>query len=137
MVALVLTSMALAADPAHLEPEWRRMYLEATLPDPHVAFDMSAKIGFGTGHFYAQDPAGGRLHAGVQASGLAVGATGFLLYANVCADGHCNEDARAIWLAVAFSGATTFLVDRVVDALTAPRAAHRFAAKQIQAAAPP
>lgn len=129
MLILALAAAALAEEPAHMTAEWRRAYLEATLPDPGVAFGMSTIYGFGAGHFYAGNPRVGIIHAGVQGGGVALAGVGL----SVVAGGACNnKPCVKSQIAMASVGITAFLLDRVIDAVTAPGSAHRTAAKRIE-----
>lgn len=118
MLLFALVHSALAAEPEweRRDDTWRRTYM----PDPHLAFDQSLVLGFGSGHFYAHDKPGGFTHLGLQTGGLLLTAAGAATLDNG------GDGPRVLLLA----GATTFLVSRIVDMVTAPLAAHRYAASK-------
>lgn len=114
--------------------EWSRFYLDKTLPDPRVAFSESLVAGFGTGHFYADDRTMGYIHAGAQGGGLLLGGVGALLLTQAPLGDTPRIAARTAG-GVIGTAAVIFVVDRIIDFATAPAAAHRKAAREIDAAA--
>lgn len=122
MLLTLMLHCALAAEPPLADDSWRQMYLEATLPDPHLAFNESLVLGFGSGHFYAHDKAGGFAHLGTQAGGLVLAASGLGMGWNN------RSDAPKVMIV---TGALTFLTSRIIDMVTAPNAAHGYAARRI------
>lgn len=115
-----LTSIALAAPPTPGE-------LAADPPDDTTAVLLSSIVGFGAGHFYADQPRAGNPHAllqGLSTAGLVGG--GVLLV--VVSPGHqpgSGSDDLLVPTAVLVTAGTLFLVDRIVDIATAPRSVRR------------
>jgi TM2 domain-containing membrane protein YozV len=108
---------------------WKIARLEAEAPDPAVALLESTILGFGTGHFYADKPARGWTHLGVQALGL--GLSGFATwYGTTQAETtrQWNTADRLLTLGFVIYGA-----DRVVDMYTAPISAHDTASERMKA----
>jgi len=103
-----------------LTDELYMLHLERSLPQPGTAFAQSAVIGFGTGHFYADNPARGRLHLGLQIGGIGFSA-GMAALAGVAFNG--GDDPTPFQMAAAAGGAFT-LGARVFDAIDAPYTAH-------------
>jgi hypothetical protein len=112
MLILAILPAALAVSPMDRDDAWRARYL----PDPQVAWSQSITIGFGTGHFYAHDPVAGGVHLSIQALGAAILAGGLAQKGN--------------GTAAISAGALIFIGDRIIDAVTAPLAAHRFRARR-------
>jgi hypothetical protein len=107
---------------------WKIARLEQDLPDPTVALLQSTILGFGTGHFYADKPAQGWTHLGLQALGL--GMSGFATwYGTNQAETHrqFNTADRLLTLGLVIYGA-----DRVVDMYTAPLSAHDTASERMK-----
>ena len=100
-------------------PNALRLY--ASLPDPGAATALSGFLGFGSGHFYAGEPEGGYTHLSLQLSGIALAvASVFVRQPRVATS-------------MGISGGTMVLTSRVLETLTAPRAAHRTAEKRLRA----
>ncbi len=108
-------------DPARL------LLLEASLPDPTTALLSSVFVGFGSGHFYARDNRGGWLFAGLQAGGLAV--YGLSRFAGAQSFTASGEQAARVFGTL---GLTLTVGSRLVEAGTAPGAAHVAAQRQIE-----
>lgn len=89
-------------------------------PDDTTAFLMSATIGFGAGHYYAENTSRGDQHAITQLSALLVLGIGRgLLY-----DSSIHLRSNVEWetgLTLTLIGSTTLSVDRLVDAASTPR----------------
>lgn len=119
LLALFVTWPAIAlAEPA--EQEW--------VPDDTTAVLLSRYVGFGAGHFYAENPDEGAVHATIQSFGLAIGAGGGISMALASGQVPTSEyDAGALnrqySTAVGFiaGGVAIFLVDRLFDIARAPR----------------
>lgn len=128
LVAFIHVALAADADPPQFTNDsWRRLYLEASLPDPHVAYAESLGLGFGAGHFYAHDKVGGFTFLGVEGAGLIAGTTGAVM--SQTAYGR-NSQAN-LGYGLLGLGVTTLIVGRIADAITAPHVAHKYAAEQI------
>lgn len=113
--------------PAEALDPTRLLLLEQTVPDPTTALLSSFLVGFGSGHFYARDHRMGWLYAGLQAGGLALYGLGRFAGASAL-DEEDAETARLIGaLGLGFSVGV-----RLVDAGTAPAAAHTEARRQIE-----
>ncbi len=107
------------------------LLLEKSLPDPTTALLSSFLVGFGTGHFYAKDARGGWLYAGLQAGGLAV--YGLSRVAGSQAFTEEGETAAQVFGAL---GLGLSFGARLVDAGTAPGAAHVTSRRMIERQAP-
>lgn len=105
----------------------RLLLLERSVPDPTTALLSSFLVGFGSGHFYARNPRAGWLYAGLEAGGLAVYGMGRLGEAQALT----SEGAGAA-RAVSVIGLAVAIGVRLVDAGTAPAAAHLEARRQIE-----
>lgn len=114
------------------ESAWRRFYLAETLPDPKIAFTESLILGFGTGHFYTKDLPMAYVHMGIQTGGLALAGIGALTYIGAPDADHPRHTRQTSGEVIGV-GATMFVVDRIIDIATAPAAAHRRAAQEIEA----
>lgn len=105
----------------------RALLLAKTVPDPTTALLSSAIVGFGAGHFYADDPRSAWVHLGVQTGGLLIfgiarAAESAALY---------EEDAQTARIFAAL-GLSVTIGSRLVDAGTAPGAAQEEARRQIE-----
>jgi hypothetical protein len=94
--------------------------VQLTAPDPTAAFLQSAIIGFGSGHFYCNDPQAGYIHLGVQAGGAVLIGAGTALASR-------SPDAAG----AAVVGAVATVVSRVVELVTVPYAARREAERLV------
>lgn len=126
-VAAPQPALAVPASPGSTLDPTRLLLLERSLPDPTTALLSSAIVGFGSGHFYARDTKGGILYAGLQAGGLAVwGLSRFAGAQSFTAEGLRTSQVLGTL------GLTLSLGARMVDAGTAPAAAHTTARRQIE-----
>lgn len=102
---------------------WELTRIHATLPDPNAALLQSALLGFGAGHFYAEQPRLGLIHAGVQAVGVGLAGLGGGLASGVSRYSNLGERYQAIMYAgLALTGA-----GRLADLYTAPYSARKTA----------
>lgn len=101
--------------------------LQHTVPNPTTALLSSALVGFGAGHFYANDDDQGWMHLGLQASGLVVFGLGRLI-----AEGAWTDLGRRSAMGMAWVGVGLTVGSRLVDTATAPDAAHDEARRQIE-----
>lgn len=106
---------------------WKVLLVDHQVPDPTTAVLLSTFVGFGSGHFYAKDDEVGNIHASVQGSALGLVVVGRVLM--ITAD---TVDAADFGSILSNVGTIAFGVDRIVDAWTAPLAAHEEARRQIQ-----
>lgn len=101
--------------------------LEHTVPNPTTALLSSAIVGFGAGHFYANDRDAGLVYLGTQAGGLALWGLGRLIAMDAWTD-----TGRAAAMGMAWTGLALTVGSRMVDTATAPDAAHAEARRQIE-----
>lgn len=94
--------------------------LMVSLPDPGAAAALSGTVGFGTGHFYAEQPGTGLVFLVLEglAAGLLIGA----LSTDVADLDATELEARQ---AVTRAGAGLLVLGRSIDTVTAPASARR------------
>jgi len=159
MFQLIFLSVAIAQEPVISTEVSDSYYIQYELPDPAVAAVLSSQVGFGAGHFYSKRPIAGVTHflfqgvgIGLAGSGLYKFATGFgntIDTLNVdqggidTTDNYTNPlevttptvtispdgETMAQGIMITTAGLSIYLVDRLVDTLTAPVSAKKRALK--------
>lgn len=111
--SLALFAAFLLVSPRTWAADLSELRYDAERRDPAAAVGLSVAVGFGAGHFYADDREVGILHAVAQGAALGLAVGGGL------AGGKPGEVMRGV-------GLVGFVVARSVEASTALGAAHRY-----------
>ncbi|MEL6345610.1 MAG: hypothetical protein AAFV53_21050 [Myxococcota bacterium] len=131
MIGALMVGVALAQEPIQYRSPVDQRYLQvqAMAPDPTVALQMSALVGFGSGHFYAGSETTGAVSFGVQLVGLGTAAGGAAYLDR-------NPDQRDVGVGIVGAGLFMFAASRVVEMVTAPKQAHKTRAYQLWTGVP-
>lgn len=145
----VLTSLAMA------QPDEAQLRAQYTLPDPAVAAVLSSQVGFGAGHYYSKRPIAGTTHLLVQGGSMGVAGYGLITFAvgmsnsmktldasgpEVSVEGTKDPevtfdpdgDTMAKGAAYFTAGISIYMVDRLIDTLTAPSSAKKTSLSMIE-----